>query len=411
MPLAQHYATFGSDSGHPGAGQPDLAKFAWNDEALDNYLKSAVKKTHDAVMVLTAAYYGDKPKRTYYFGGSQGGREAMNAIQNFPADYDGAVATVPVIGWGALEAAAYNQWEAAYRNNWAGRPSLATLQLLRNATLVVCDAADGLKDGVVSHVEACKGPDLAALHCKNDQPADDCLTTAQTELWRRVHAPLKFGYTVINGSTEYPGWMWGAGETLADGTDPWMANKGPPDMEAAKRSIGVAYARYLLEHDPDFTGPLDLKKNKEKFVKISAMGDMTNPDLSAFVARGGKLLMKENGSDYVQNPKRGIAYYNAVVAKLGQPKVDGFMRIYLNPGVDHGGSGKQLDGSPVPDKVDLLGALDAWVDKGQTPAPLEVTAYDGTTPGAKRPLCRYPLWPRYDGKGDPKLSASFTCVK
>ena len=34
-----------------------------------------------------------------------------------------------------------------------------------------------------------------------------------------------------------------------------------------------------------------------------------------------------------------------------------------------------------------------------------------TTPGAKRPLCLYPLWPRYDGKGDPKSAASFACAR
>ena len=225
VPLAQDYVTFGSDSGHDTMGKPDMQVFAWNAEALDNYFRSAVKKTHDTAMALVVAYYGAKPAKTYYFGGSQGGREAMDAVQNFPADYDGAVATVPVIGWVGLESAAYNQWEAVYANDWAGRPTPATLELLRKATLDVCDAADGLKDGVVAHYEACKGPDLAKLACPKGKAGDDCLTPGQMEWVRRVHAPFKYGFTVVDGATEYPGWMWGAGETLEGGVDPWMAGK------------------------------------------------------------------------------------------------------------------------------------------------------------------------------------------
>jgi feruloyl esterase len=30
---------------------------------------------------------------------------------------------------------------------------------------------------------------------------------------------------------------------------------------------------------------------------------------------------------------------------------------------------------------------------------------------ASRPMCRYPLSPRYDGHGDPSQAASFTCAK
>ncbi len=410
LPLAQGYATFGSDSGH-GQGKPDIGVFAWNAEALDNYLKSAIKKTHDAALTLIAAYYGEPARRTYYFGRSQGGREAMNAAQNFPADYDGVVSIVPVIAWAGLESHAYTQWEGAYANDWAGRPKPVHLALIRDATLAACDGADGLKDGVVSQYEACKGPNLAALRCKADKPADDCLTLSQIALVRRVHAPLRFGFSVVNGSTEYPGWPWGAGEALVEGPAPWMATKEPPSLEASRSNIGVAFARYFLVRDPTFTGPLDLKTYRAVFTQVSAMGDMTNPDLSAFAARGGKLIMKENGADYSQNPRRGFAYYKAVVARMGQTKADSFLRMYVNPGVDHGGSGVMADGSPVPDKVDWLSALDAWVEKDTPPGPLTVTAYEGAKPGASRPLCLYPLYPRYDGKGDPKAAASFSCAR
>ena len=412
LPLALGYATFGSDSGH-GQGKPDMGVFAWNAEALDNYLKGAIKKTRDTAVALAAAYYGEAPRRVYYFGRSQGGREAMNAAQNFPADYDGIVAIVPVIGWSGLESHAYTQWEGAYANDWAGRPKPVHLKLIKDAILAACDGADGLKDGVVSNYLACKGPDLATLRCRDGKAADDCLTTPQLALVRRVHAPLKYGFTAANGATEYPGWPWGAGETLVEGPAPWMAVKGEVDntkfLDQSRGNIGVAFARYFLVRDPGFSKPLVLKDYEAAFKYVSARADMTNPDRSAFAARGGKLLMKENWADYSQNPVRGLNYYKAVVAKMGQPKVDGFMRLYVNPGVDHGGSGEMGDGTPAPEKVDWLGALDAWVEKGEAPPPLTVTAYQGNKPGAARPLCRYPLHPHYDGKGDPNLAASFAC--
>ena len=81
--------------------------------------------------------------------------------------------------------------------------------------------------------------------------------------------------------------------------------------------------------------------------EVSALMDSTNPDLSAFRARGGKLVMLENMADYAQSPYAGIGYFESVVGKLGRPAVDGFMRLYTAPGVDHVGTG-------APANVDML---------------------------------------------------------
>ncbi|WP_436294901.1 MULTISPECIES: tannase/feruloyl esterase family alpha/beta hydrolase [unclassified Variovorax] len=45
-------------------------------------------------------------------------------------------------------------------------------------------------------------------------------------------------------------------------------------------------------------------------------------DLSAFFARGGKLIIRENAADRAQSALMGIEYYKAVVARLGQSAVD-----------------------------------------------------------------------------------------
>ena len=70
-PLAQGYVTLGSDSGHEGGGFD--ANFALNAEALANFGRLQVKKTHDVAMFLVKLRYGASPKQTYDSGGSQGG--------------------------------------------------------------------------------------------------------------------------------------------------------------------------------------------------------------------------------------------------------------------------------------------------------------------------------------------------
>lgn len=81
--LGRGYAVFGSDSGHvadplhPGA-------FAWNEEALANYAHDALKKTRDTAIELIRLRYGAAPERSYFAGGSTGGREALAVVQQWP---------------------------------------------------------------------------------------------------------------------------------------------------------------------------------------------------------------------------------------------------------------------------------------------------------------------------------------
>jgi hypothetical protein len=112
-------------------------------------------------------------------------------------------------------------------------------------------------------------------------------------------------------------------------------------------------------------------------------------------------------------PEQSLAYYKSVVEKLGQSSVDSFMRFYVTPGANHGGAGiSSVDGAALPQGVDLLDAIDGWVDRGSAPGPLVQVAQESKPPfavTASRHMCRYPQWPRYMG-GPPKDAASFSCV-
>ena len=99
-PLARGYATFGSDSGHQAnANGSRDGTFGANDEALKNFSADALKKTRDAAMAIIRARYASAVQKTYFAGGSTGGREALIAVQNWPQDFDGAIALYPA--WNA----------------------------------------------------------------------------------------------------------------------------------------------------------------------------------------------------------------------------------------------------------------------------------------------------------------------
>jgi feruloyl esterase len=79
----------------PGALGSQDHLFGLNDEAERNFGGDALKKTRDASVFIINARYGQNPTKSYFHGGSTGGREALAAIQRWPADWDGAVALYP----------------------------------------------------------------------------------------------------------------------------------------------------------------------------------------------------------------------------------------------------------------------------------------------------------------------------
>jgi hypothetical protein len=134
--------------------------------------------------------------------------------------------------------------------------------------------------------------------------------------------------------------------------------------------------------------------------------DSTDPELSRFAGRGGRLVISEHMADYAQSPYAGIEYYRAVVARMGQPAVDGFMRLYVTPGADHMGIG-------APSSVDMLQVLIDWVEHGRAPGDLVQVTQSLSPPfevTLTRPMCRYPGYPRYAG-GDARRAEAFQCQR
>lgn len=413
-PLAQGYVTYGTDSGHETKQGDSPAAFALNDEAFFNFSHAAYKKVRDAAVAVVKRAYGRPPENLYFMGSSEGGREALTMAQRYPDDFDAVFARVPVINWTALNHASARSGIITMGEAWL---SPAHVKLVGDAVLAKCDADDGSADKLIANPLAClKKADISSLACKPGAAPDTCLNAKQLEAVKLIRSPYRFPFTLQNGIREYPGWGVSGEATPAfgptGGWEAWWTGKSAP-VDPPVQGNGIAWVygaagmKYVFARDPK----LDVTKynpadHKKRVLEVSALMDSTNPDLSKFRARGGKVVILEYMADYAQSPYAGINYFENVKKKMGAAAVASFARLYTAPGVDHVGSG-------APANVDMLKVLVDWVESGKAPGTLEVVEQTAEAqPKVTRalPLCQWPLWPKYKS-GDTKLAASYECAR
>ncbi|MCA7921717.1 tannase/feruloyl esterase family alpha/beta hydrolase [Burkholderia cenocepacia] len=414
-PLANGYATFGDDSGHQSSSITD-GKFAMNDESLANYGGLSLKKTHDVAMTLIRKRYASAPDKTYFFGSSTGGRDGLSEAQRWPADYDGIVVNRPALNYTGLRLSNVVLGRALYLNNGAGWLDVAKTVLLQHAVMNACDALDGVADGIVSNVTACNAQSatvLASVRCPNGvDSGDTCLSDAQIATVQTIAAPLQLPYPLANGVTRYAGYNILAGSVFAGPyTTRDLGESKVPANPAGKKDAnqwvtGDQWVKYFVTRVPTFDSltfdPVNPGTYASRVQALSALTDATSTDLSAYVAKGGKLIMTHGLADEIVSTDSSTDYYTGLVQRFGQGTVDGFARFYLMPGVGHGTG-------PFHPAIDSLSALDEWVESGKAPETLTMSDLNAATLGRTRPLCRYPLWPKYIG-GDVNAAASFQCA-
>jgi Tannase and feruloyl esterase len=437
-PLARGYATFGSDSGHQAnANGSRDGTFGANDEALKNFASDAIKKTRDAAINILQARYAARAQKTYFAGGSTGGREALFAVQNWPQDFDGAIVLYPA-------------WNAAALDLQFGRitrelakpgayPSRAKRQVLYDAALAACDELDGVKDGLISHVNACNAtfnPSTAVLAGKPVRCAggadtgDTCLSDAQIAGFNVTNTALTLTYKLASGETSYPGFnTWGTDFgnpsasplqptvlTLSLGTDQ-PANPMPAVKPATATTPASSppygstfwdqWVKYFVTRDANFNAlsldPQNPGPWQARIVQLTALQDTNKTDLSAFANKGGKILMAHGSHDALVSTRATQQYWQRIRAEMGAAKVDSFAKYYEIPGYGHAVS------SVFNAAWDSLTTLENWVEKGISPPPQTVADTAGV-PGRTRPLCDYPAYPRYKGTGDVNLATSFNCT-
>jgi hypothetical protein len=407
-PLARGYATYGSDSGHQAgpAGSLD-GSFGVNDEALRNFAAGdALKKTHDAAMFLVRHAYGAGPRRTYFAGGSTGGREALIVAQRWPDAFDGVISAYPA--WNNTAEVLYLGYLAQVMSRPGAFPGPDKQGLLYNSVMAACDGRDGVKDNIISNPTGCRF-DPRALRCpKGADTGPTCLSDAQITSVVAASTPFSWPYRIASGERYYPGFPFLSG---ADMRTPYLGfgTSAPANPMPVTSGYGFQYwdqwVKYFLTRDPGYNSldvdPRHPGKWLSRISYLSTIQDRNNVDLRPFARSGGRLILMHGAADELVSHRSTNDYYRRVLDTVGARQTNQFMRYYVVPGANHADFGAPAFAAGW----DSLSALERWVDDGRPPvAPVVSDVRDGRT----RPLCQYPLWPRYRS-GDPDQAQSFVC--
>ena len=206
-----------------------------------------------------------------------------------------------------------------------------------------------------------------------------CLTPPQVETVRRVYSGVK----TKDG-------QFAAMPLMRGGESDWVARMvGTPQQPRGVNSVlGAPFMSYIVKNDPAYDiMRFDPERDMAALESgLAAHVHQQNPDISAFVGRGGKLLLWHGFNDPGPSPLSTIAYFDAVREKV--PAAKDSVRLFLAPGVLHCGGGAG------PDRFDSLTAMEQWVEHGTPPASMIATKANQPL---SRPLCPYPQLARYKG--------------
>lgn len=407
------------------------------------------------VTALTAKYlinrfYGDGPHHSYWVGCSTGGRQGMVMSQRFPSFFDGIIAGDPVYDQQALglsETYGVEQILNVYNTSpslpplvFVPQPApqpagpvlypafpVADQALLETALLQTCDALDGVADGVIDNLPACKakfdpatatytaGGATFALQCAGAKDAT-CLSPAQIEAVKRIHqgprnsrgekiaAPA--GAAAPDHVTDIAqGYAWDGG---------WMTTVGIPTRKIGAPGrvpgdfalgVGTFGYAFLSPAQPTFY-TLSFNFDTDLGLLSPATPIVTNStsaDIRRFVRYGHKIIWYHGLSDPGPPVLGTIRYYQEMAEQFGGlERAQHFSRFYPVPNMGH------CAGGAATDQFDLLTPLANWVEKGIAPGPVAATGVNFTPatyqvsfvagPAVRtRPLCPYPTEPRFTG--------------
>jgi feruloyl esterase len=378
--------------------------------------------------------YGARPSYTYYIGGSQGGREGLTVAQRYPDDYDGVVATVPILNFSTLMLAPeLIRIQEKPIANWV-QP--AKVNAIRGEFMRQCDGLDGLVDGLINNYMGCRGifdvnqgapgrDPWAAKRCPNNVDPDPtnttetaCLTSGQIETLHFIYTAYDFATPLAHGVTSFGMWV----PTMDPGGSGLLVPARYRGQEGAAADapvhshLGVLGVTGFLMQDLaanplDYVegGPLNARRQL-----ISTWLDATDPDLSPFRRSGGKLIVAIGTDDSLASTGAQLDYFQSVIARMGRSTVDSFARFFVMPQTGHGlsgnyyrtdGSGQGVEVRPIPNQIDRLTLIMRWVEEGIAPGMSEVV----TSAAGALPLCSYPTYPRYVG-GSASAAGSYACT-
>ena len=407
------YATAATDTGHAAAGTDARWAIGHPEKVTDFGYRAIHEMTRDAKAVVKQ-FYGKHPLQHAYFAScSNGGRQALMEAQRFPGDYDGIIAGAPANYWTHLVTSAIWQLQATTQDSASYIPA-DKLPAIAKAVDSACDAQDGTSDGILDEPRKCRF-DPAAMSCKAED-SKDCLTAPQVTALKKIYA----GPSDATGAQIYPGLLPGA-EDGPGGWGVWITGSAPG--KSLIHAFGVGFFSDMVFEKTDWsyreTTVAEIVKAADS--KLAKTLNATDPNLSAFKTRGGKLILYHGWNDPAISAVNTVNYYQSVVDVMGQDGFDSFARVYMVPGMQHCGGGVGADSfgenGPWPGLHDphqsLQVSMEQWVEKGTAPKEIVATKFSGPMNTGRaemtRTLCAYPRVAKYKGSGDEHDASNFVC--
>ncbi len=434
--LGLGYAVVTNDGGHDMVANNDpersgLGAFGWDPQARREYGGAALGDVTTAAKSLITAFYGRGPQYSYFVGCSKGGQEGMMVAEHLPEEFDGVLANAPAMNipktthMVAIESQRFAR--LARKNNQVGTDgdalignsfSDADLALVSQSILAACDGKDGVVDGIVSNLAACKTrhvrKEFAKITCTGTK-TEACLSPDQIDVLLANNAdtpvtPWPWDAGIggeKNGGGYYDGWrFWkiGAAGAVNSGVNVTLVG---PLIASLLTSPPVALADKPATV-MNFLETLDIR-DAARFGAgghgFAAADDYLVTDqfqLSKFRARGGKFISLHGASDPIFSMNDTINWWRRL---KGQKKdVQKTVRVYAVPGMAH------CTGGPTTDDVNAFAALVAWVEQNTVPDRLVAKARAASPwPGRTRPLCPYPAYAHYKGHGSIEDAENFEC--
>jgi hypothetical protein len=240
--MARGFAVAQTNTGHDSAVEP-LGSFAVSPQKFLDYAYRAVHVTALTAKAIARTYYGSAPRRSYFDGCSTGGRQGLISAQRFPDDFDRILVGAPVLDFsGTMLDYLVNQRALA-----AAPVSSAKMRLVADAVYEQCDAADGVRDGVIDDPRTCSfKPSSHLTRCATGEDGATCFTAGEIDALETVYRDER-----RNGELIFPGWPVGSeiattgqkgGEpAAATAWQPWfITTAGVPSRHcSARRSSGT----------------------------------------------------------------------------------------------------------------------------------------------------------------------------
>jgi feruloyl esterase len=382
--LKRGYATSSTDAGHVGGGGPWMQQ---PDKLVDFGYRAIHEMTVTSKAIATI-HYGGGPTRSYFNGCSGGGRQGLVEAQRFPEDFDGIVAGAPAVN--TTGRAAFAMWiaQAMHKDEQSYIPP-SKYALVHDAVLTACDAADGVKDGVLEDPRQCRF-DPAVLTCSGGD-SSTCLTAAQVESARKNYAAL------IN-----PGTKREISPGLMPGSELGWATYGSPQPFG----LGAQMYQHMVFKNPNWDyKTLNFDRDMALTDTIeNGVIDVRTPSLKRYFDRGGKIIHYHGWADPQITPMSSVKYYESVLESTGgAARVNGNYRLFMVPGMAHCGGGNGTS------TFDMLSALEQWVEQGKAPDQIPASRVRNGATDRTRPLCPFPQVARYSGRGSSDDAANFVC--